>query len=289
MSARGLDHLVVATPDLDAAARAWDKIGFQVGAENKHPFGTKNRIVQMPGFFVELLAINDPSLITEGVGRQFSFAAFNRDVLARVGEGPSMLVLESRDARADAAAFAAARIGDFEPFFFERRGLRPDGSDVHVAFTLAFAQDRTMPDAGFFVCQQHRPDDFWNPRYQSHANGAVAVSSVMLTAENPTDHHVFVSAFTGIRDFVSTSTGIVFDTPRGDVEVMTPVAFAHRCGVMVDDAPRIRGLRVSVSDLAHTTLRFEVNGVPCIRRGDWLMVGPEDMGGTVVAFEQAKA
>ncbi|WP_188410291.1 VOC family protein [Agaricicola taiwanensis] len=287
MTARGLDHLVVATHDLDAAAKTWDRIGFQVGAENKHPFGTKNRIIQMPGFFIELVAINDPAVISETFGRNFSFAAFNRDFLTRAGEGPSMLALESRDAKADAAAFVKGGIGDFEPVFFERRGLRPDGSDVHVAFTLAFAEDPTMPDGSFFVCQQHRPDDFWNPAFQSHANGAVGISSVMLTAENPTDHHVFLSAFTGIRDFISTSTGLVFKTPRGSVEMMTPIAFARRCGVMVDDAPRLRGLRVRVADLDETAMRFEASGVQSVRKGDWLVLGPEELTETVIVFEQA--
>ncbi len=284
---RGLDHLVVAVADLDRAAARWSALGFQVGAENRHPFGTRNRLIQLPGFFVELLAMGDVAAIPPHAGRTFSFPTFNRDFLARAGEGPSMLALESRDAKADALAFAKDGIGDFEPFFFERRGMRPDGSEVHVAFTLSFAESADMPDAGFFVCQQHRPDDFWNPAFHTHSNGAVGVASVMLTAENPTDHHIFLTAFTGIRDFTSTSTGLVFETPRGDVEMMTPVAFARRCGVMVDDAPRIRGLRFAVADLEETALRFGVNGVSAVRRGGWLMVGPEDMDGVVVAFEQA--
>jgi catechol 2,3-dioxygenase-like lactoylglutathione lyase family enzyme len=286
--ARGLDHLVIVTRDLDAAAARWQRLGFTVGAANRHPFGTKNRLVQLPGFFVELLAMGDHAPVEERVGRRFSFAAFNRDVLARTGEGASMLVLESHDAKADAAEFARSGLGDFEPFFFERRGMRPDGSEVHVAFTLAFAETVHLPDAGFFVCQQHRPDDFWNPVFQNHANGAVAVAAVTLTAENPTDHHIFLSGFTGIRDFVSTSTGLAFSTPRGQVEMMTPVAFGKLFGVSVDENPRVQAVRFAVTNLDETALRFEVDGIGAIRRGGWLIVPPEDMGGVTVAFEQTK-
>ena len=38
-----------------------------------------------------------------------------------------MLVLEGKGAPADAAAFRAAGIGDFDVFDFEREGRRPEG------------------------------------------------------------------------------------------------------------------------------------------------------------------
>ncbi|MGB8511504.1 MAG: VOC family protein, partial [Pseudolabrys sp.] len=53
--ARGLDHIVHAVRDLDAAADLYRRLGFTVGARNKHPWGTYNHIVQLPGFFIELL------------------------------------------------------------------------------------------------------------------------------------------------------------------------------------------------------------------------------------------
>ena len=43
---RRIDHLVVAVRDLDGAAAFYERLGFQVGARNRHPWGTENRIVQ---------------------------------------------------------------------------------------------------------------------------------------------------------------------------------------------------------------------------------------------------
>ena len=54
---RGLDHVVHAVHNLEAAAAFYASAGFQVGTRNRHPWGTHNRIVQLPGFFVELLAV----------------------------------------------------------------------------------------------------------------------------------------------------------------------------------------------------------------------------------------
>ena len=100
---RGLDHIVHAVRDLDAAAALYRGLGFTVGARNKHPWGTHNHIVQMPGFFIEILTFAEPDKLGDD---DFStlFAAYNRDFIARE-QGLSMLILESQDARADEAAF----------------------------------------------------------------------------------------------------------------------------------------------------------------------------------------
>ncbi|MET0724605.1 MAG: VOC family protein, partial [Tardiphaga sp.] len=93
--ARSIDHVVHAVRDLDAAAALYSALGFQVGARNRHPpaWGTQNHIVQLPGMFIELLAVADPSQIAPHASHSFSFGAFNRDFLTR-GEGLAMLVLE---------------------------------------------------------------------------------------------------------------------------------------------------------------------------------------------------
>ena len=62
--ARGLDHIVHAVRDLDAAAGLYRRLGFQVGSRNRHPraWGTQNHIVQLPGTFIELLTVADELL-----------------------------------------------------------------------------------------------------------------------------------------------------------------------------------------------------------------------------------
>src|ERR1700746_185116 len=113
--ARGLDHLVHVVRDLDAAGAFYQRLGFTVGARNRHPWGTHNRIVQLPGFFIELLTVGAEQRIAAPEPGAIPFGAFTRDLLAR-GEGLAMLVLEGKDAGADAEAFRRAGIGDFAPF-----------------------------------------------------------------------------------------------------------------------------------------------------------------------------
>ena len=281
---RGLDHIVHAVHDLDAAGEAYARLGFTVGARNRHPWGTHNRIVQFPGVFIELLGVGEPALIPPAQPRSVSFGAFTREFLAR-HEGLSMLVLEGKGAAADAAAFRAANIGDFDVFDFEREGRRPDGASVKVAFSLAFAEDKRAPDTGFFTCQQHYPENFWNPAFQVHANGVSGVAGVVFVAENPADHHVFLKAFSGVSDLTSTSTGITIETPRGEVQVMDPAAYRLHFAIEPPDVARgmrLAAIRFAVRDkaVAHAAL-----GTNATERMSKLIVGPTAVHGATLVFE----
>ena len=272
-----------AVHDLDAAGEAYARRGFTVGARNRHPWGTHNRIVQFPGVFIELLSIGEPALIRPAKPHSVSFGAFTRDFLAR-GEGLSMLVLEGKGA-ADAEAFRTAGIGDFDVFDFEREGKRPDGSAVKVAFSLAFAQDTRAPDTGFFTCQQHYPENFWNPAFQTHANGVSGVAGVVFVAENPADHHVFFKAFAGVTDLKSTSSGLTIETPRGEIQVMDPAAFRLHYAVEPPDVARgmrLAAIRFSVRD---RTAAKRTLGADAIERMSKLIVGPQAAHGAALVFE----
>ena len=284
---RGLDHIVHAVHDLDAAGDAYARLGFTVGARNRHPWGTHNRIVQFPGVFIELLAVGEMDRIPPPQPRSLSFGAFTRDFLAR-GEGLSMLVLEGKGAAADAEAFRKAGIGDFDVFDFEREGKRPDGSTVKVAFSLAFAQDKAAPDTGFFTCQQHYPENFWNPAFQRHTNGVTGVTGVVFVAENPSDHHIFLKAFAGVSDLKSTSSGIAIETPRGEIQVMDPAAY--RLHFAVEPPDTSRGMRLAAMRFATRDIgvaRGKLAGA--IERMDKLIVAPHAAHGATLVFEPAAA
>jgi catechol 2,3-dioxygenase-like lactoylglutathione lyase family enzyme len=193
---RRIDHLVLAVHDLEDAADFYTRMGFQVGARNRHPWGTENRLIQFRSSFLELITVADAGQVPPHADGFFSFGAFVADYLTK-REGLAMLALGSSDAAADAAQFAREGIAEFQPFSFERTGRQPDGTQTRVAFSLAFAHDDRLPDAGFFVCQQHHPEAFWNPLLQRHPNHAKMTAAVTLDVESPEDHAGFLRAFTG--------------------------------------------------------------------------------------------
>jgi catechol 2,3-dioxygenase-like lactoylglutathione lyase family enzyme len=287
---RGLDHVVHAVRDLDAAADFYARAGFQVGVRNRHPWGTHNRIVQLPGFFIELLEVAEPEKIVPFAPGQFSFGAFQRDFL-KTREGLSMVLLASGDARADAKLFDEAGIGGFAVFDFAREGAGPDGKPAKLAFSLAFAQDSLSPHAGFAVCQHHYPQNFWNPARQAHENGAVGIGGVVMVADNPTDHHVFLSAFTGVRLLHSNSIGVKSVTPHGDLDVMEAMSFCDQFGVtktIAGEGAELSGLRLEVRDLDRLETRLKAGGIAYQRRVGRVVIAPEAASGATLIFERAQ-
>ncbi|MEN3384178.1 MAG: hypothetical protein V7608_4222 [Hyphomicrobiales bacterium] len=275
--------------DLDAAAARYAQLGFTVGARNRHPWGTHNRIVQCPGVFIELLTVGEPELIPPPGPRRFSFGAFTRDALAR-GEGLSMLALEGKGAAADAQAFRAAGIGDFEVFDFAREAKRPDGTTVNVAFSLVFAADSKAPETAYFTSQNHYPENFWNPAFQAHPNSVITIAGVVLVAENPADHHVFLKAFSDVSDLKSTSSGITIETPRGEIQVMDPSAYRAHFAAEPPDVSRgarLAALRFAVRDMDALRSVLEQGGVAAIDHMGKRVVPPQTAFGATLAFELA--
>ncbi len=287
---RALDHIVHAVDDLDGAAEFYRTLGFTVGARNRHSWGTHNYLVQLEGFYIEILTVAEPDLVdrdAEHPGLARYFGAFHRDALMR-GQGLSMLLLESEDVAGDAAAFARAGIGQSAELIFTRQGQHSDGTTTTLGFSLAFAKDPLSPRTGFAIARRHNSAKFWSKALQAHANSAHDVHGVVLVADNPTDHHIFLEAFTGQRALHSTSIGLTAQTPRGAIEVVEPVSFADRFGVTpaVDgEAMTLAALRIGVSWRERVESHLKANGIAFERRGKAVIVKPEDAFGATLVFE----
>ena len=174
-------------------------------------------------------------------------------------------------------------------FDFGREGKRPDGSTVKLAFSLAFAVEAHSPDARFAVCQHHHPENFWNPAFQTHANGAQSVSGVVLIANHPARHRDFVKAYTGEAEVVSGAAGISVHTENGDVEILEPSAARDLFGHPVKaegEAITLNAMRFSVADLAATEALHRQNGMAVRRQGERLIVPPDEAFGATLIFEQ---
>jgi hypothetical protein len=184
-----------------------------------------------------------------------------------------MFVLDGADAAADAVAFAGAGIGPFAPFSFERSGRSANGTETHVAFTLAFAMDERIPDASFFVCQQHFPAVFWSPAMQQHTNGAINVTGADLAVDHPTEHAGFLGAFTRVAPDEANRYKLAKD---GELRVVPAAA-----------PPGFTGFEVTVPDLAAVAERLRGAEIGLEHAAGRIMIFPESAHGTTIAFRQA--
>jgi hypothetical protein len=274
---RAIDHVVIPTLDLAAQATLYRRLGFQVGARNRHPWGTENHIVQFDGAFLELIGLGEGFEAPASDPCVFSFARFVAEFLAR-REGLAMLVLRSGDAEADRRAFVAKGLGNFQRFDFARRAQRPDGASVDVAFSLAFASCAALPQTGFFVCQQHFPENFWSREAQAHPNGASAISGVVITHEAPGEIVEFLSGFVDAPPEPITGGFSV-----ASIECLTPDAFSRRFGAGAPgaDGHGLAATRIAVADIAATATFLAERGVAFTRHDDILIV---DAMGALLAF-----
>lgn len=288
---RGIDHLVLPVHDLDAARRTYEGLGFTLTPTAQHPFGTDNSLVQMQDCFLELVTVGRPEDIPEPTATGFSFAAFNRDFL-KAREGFSMLVFESRDSQADREAFLAAGLHAWDHVTFEREARLPDGSEVTVGFSLAFVTDDGMPEAAFFTCQQRAPEHFWKPEYQNHTNGARAVREVVMTSYEPDRAVPFFRGLQGEDAVSQTPSGIVVETPRGRISVMTPDALRGRFGVLPPgDATcaHFVGYLLDVLDIERTEYVLREADIPITSTDEGLLIAPNQAFGCLVGFVQEGA
>jgi hypothetical protein len=283
---RPIDHLVLCVRDLEAARRVYERLGFTLTPKAVHPFGTANTLVQLHGSFLELLAVVDRSLIKPGGEGEFAFAAFNERFLdAR--EGMSMLVFASDDARRDQREFATSGLRTYAPFDFSRQTTLPDHSTATVGFSLAFVTEARMPDAAFFVCQQHAPHYFWKPEYQRHRNGAIAVEEVVMVAPEPAAFAAFFAKLQPAGAIERRGTGIVVATSRGRITLLDPAAFAARFpegGKPPVETPHFAACRLSVDDLAATEALLRANGLAVHRHGPSIQLGPAETFGVILEF-----
>lgn len=282
----GLDHIVHMVADLDAGEAFYRRAGFIVSNRNKHPWGTHNHIIQCDGAYIELLGIGEPEKVPAERPGSFSFGSYNRDFVKN-GEGLSMMLLNSLDAKADMQAFRAAGISNYEVFDFAREGKRADGVTVKLAFSLAYANDQNSPACGFAVCQHHYPENFWNASLQQHDNGARKLAGAVFVADHPDQHRGFLSAYAGIVAKTH-ATGLAIRTPRGEIDVMTPHAFRERFGLMPaihGPGLSLAGMRFGAANLDQAGATLAKSEIEAHRHDGRVVVPPQTAHGAVLIFE----
>ena len=160
---RAIDHLVIAAHDLPEQAALYRRLGFQVGARNRHPWGTENHIVQFDGAFLELIGLGDAFAAPHPEGGGLSLRRLPRRLSRPArGAGDDGHALRRRGGRP--ARFRGGR---------DRRvaalRLRPQGAAAGRTRGRGgvFARFRRQPGAardGFLCLPAAFPGEFLEPR-----------------------------------------------------------------------------------------------------------------------------
>ena len=173
----GLDHLVAAVRDLDAAAADWKALGFTLSPRGLHSahIGSANHTMMFGEDYLELLGVMTPTPHNQAL----------RDFLA-AREGLDRAAFTTTDAAAGADALRARGVDAVGPVHFSRPVPLPDGSETEARFSVfRWPVSARVGGLGIFACQHHTRDAVWVPSLQTHANGAARIRRVLVATDDP--------------------------------------------------------------------------------------------------------
>src|SRR5262249_13265119 len=154
---RGLDHVVVMVDGIDAARRAYVRLGFQVQPRGFHTkLGTANHLMIFENDYFEILGIVAPT-------------SFNAERRGWVKEGGGLANVALATDGADLAfdAFKAAGLNPEAPLAFDR-AVEVAGRTEQARFRTVRIPKTNMPVVGFFVCEHLTPQFVYRADWAKH-------------------------------------------------------------------------------------------------------------------------
>ena len=241
----GLDHTITGVRDLEAARRAYARLGFTLTPRGRHiGWGTANYCIMFPDDYLELLGIVDAARFTNRL-----------DEFLEGGEGLLGLALATDDAAALADWLDARGIAAEGPRDLARLLELPEGS-VRPEFKLLHPAPEVLPGLSAFFCQHVTRALMRRPNWLDHANGAAGILAVTaLIADLAPIAPAYARLF-GAAAVNETVDRVIVETGHGRLEF-------HRAE---DDGrgrppPCLSGLRLAVADSDRTAHCLAERGV----------------------------
>lgn len=275
----GIDHVLVGVDDLEAAARAWRRLGFTLTPRGRH-------IGRMSGNYCIMFADDYVELI--GVVDESQPEPPNIATLRRMGQGLIATALATEAAEVTHAGFAAAGLAPLAIADLSRVIELPEG-EAETRFRLVQLPAEATPQFRLFVCDHLTPELARRAEWLRHENGVLGLKSATVAVADPPGLAGPHGAIFGAGNVVVTD------------DMLTDFAGRHRLHfVRPDDLPLLfpeyeapaglklpKGVAVSfrVADVDETAAFLEAAGVPYEEPvAGHLRVPPAEATGVLVEF-----
>jgi len=256
-----LDHLAHFVPDLDAAAKVLEALGFTVTPLSSHkvsdkPAGTANRCLMLEEGYIEILA---PTLDTPHARR----------VRERMKSfvGVHLACFGTPDAAAEHARLAAH---GFEPEPLVRLERTVEGGDI-ARFDVVYVPPGKMAEGRIQYVQQLTPEHLWR---EPHVNREFRLTAVYVAAGDPVETAARWARFAGLLprpdgDLVN------LECARGRVVIGASRTLSRLLGA-APPAPALAGYSLAVSDPQGFANRCARAGlkVAATPQGPWVALPP---------------
>jgi glyoxalase-like protein len=228
-----LDHVAHFVPDLGAAARLAESLGFAVTPESAHraqgaPAGTSNRCIMLEEGYIEILA---PTLDTPNARRVRS----RMDLY----DGVHLACFGTPDAQAEHRRLAEHGF-EPEPLVDLQRTL---DTGKRVRFSVVYVPPAKMPEGRIQYVQQLTPEVIWDTPSLAHTNGVTALKAVYVVADDPAQVAARWAHFAGLLPRPEGAL-VRLDCARGQVFVATRHDLVQILGA-APAAPGLAGYRLA--------------------------------------------
>ncbi|WP_234713391.1 VOC family protein [Rhodopseudomonas palustris] len=272
-----LDHVIVLVHgDLDAAAAAYQSLGFQLTPRGHHSLGSSNNLAIFKNNYLELLGYE------AGKKQQ-------RPEQWHDPKGLSGIVWRCPDPARAQLNVEQAGVKAEQPLDFVRPVETGDGV-FDAAFTVLH-----LPREGFdygrtFFCHHKTPELVYRPEWQVHANGVENISEFVFCGDDPRGALDLFERMFGPGLLKEIPGGFGFDAAEARVVALDRQAASERYGA---DAPlpeagktQMIGLVFKTKSLAQAEAALNSSGVAFGTAGDGLRVGPAHAFGVVIEFSE---
>ena len=258
-----LDHVGWFVPDMDAAARSFEKLGFKLTPFSVHgdrdpatgdlrPLGTANRLVMLEEGYLEILTLHG-GVTNPSVERMR--ASMARHV------GVHLIAMTVADSLAEARRLESDGFA-LNPTINLRRTIEAeDGRQVEVAFTVIRPKEGVHPEGRIQVLTQHTPEHMWQRRYVENDNAITALRGVMLVVDDPKEVCQRLGRFSS-RPVQERADHRLIRLERGHLRIFRKAAAeAYLGGLKVPVPPAIAAVGFLSRDLDKTRAFLKGRGV----------------------------
>lgn len=283
-----VDHVAHFVPHVEAASAALSKAGFSLTpfSPQSHrlepggpvvPAGTGNRCVMLKSGYIEFLTPTGDTPIANQLR-----AAIKRYV------GVHLIAFGTSAPDLDHARLAKGGFEPLAPVALQRGIETSSGSDT-ARFTVVRVPPGVMPEGRIQFCQHHTPQLVWQERWLEHANGAEALTGVLLCVADPQEAAQRYGRYTGLVPRASGNAWCL-DTARGYLSFIDAQQCRRSFGIEPHALPWIAGYVVATASMSRSRDYLIASGLTtkALGRERCIIELPSEVGGLIV-FEPAES
>jgi catechol 2,3-dioxygenase-like lactoylglutathione lyase family enzyme len=280
-----LDHVLIAVRDLTVTKDSFERLGFKVTPEGRHPGrGTSNRLVVFGPEYLELISVHDPT-----------GDLFRPNLVPFLGarEGPFIFCMGTNDVQGRVEDIRSKGVQVADPIQGSRQAA--DGSTAYSWTQAEIAPDATPGSQTFFIQHDHTVEERYTEPADptNHPNGVNGIFSLALAVQNAeTAAKRWMDIF-GLEEVSEDQTideltkKIRLRFENCYLDFVEPLAGGALSDFLTTFGEGPYEITFSCKDLGATQSLIETNDVLGLKRdAEFLTVAPESAQGVRMIFVQ---